>query len=220
MSGHTQQDFSLDLSSYAGKTISFFEWYNADAQPGTRIGRLHQIRIVNSSPCLPSVPSDQTWPKNGTCPLSSCGELQHYAGDPINTFSGNYSYQTSDISVAAVGQPLKFERTYNSTPVTGTVVYSRPLGYGWTHNYDIRLTFPTDPGGEANTVILKTAPGSRLRFADNGDGTYAAYPGVWGTLTQTLVTTNTHLYTVTAANQETYAFTTTGRLTQHRHPVV
>jgi hypothetical protein len=216
---HTNQEYSLSLSPYAGKTIDYFEWENADSQEGTRVGKLYYIKIINPSPCAPenSLPSDQTWTKNSSC-LTDCTQQQHFVADPINTFSGNYNYQATDFSISAVGQPLRFQRSYNSMPVTGTVVYSQPLGYGWTHNYDTRLTFPTDPGGEPATVILKAAAGSRMRFSEVSTGTYEAYPGVHAVLTRTGVTTSTYVYTVTAANQETYVFTTTGRLTKHLDP--
>ncbi len=168
-----------------------------------------QSYIVSTHP-LHTLPPEQTYAPN-ECPISACGNTsQHFVGGPINTYSGNYTYQTTDFSIAAVGQPLRFERTYNSLPVTGTVVYTRPLGYGWTHNYDINLTFGT---GE---VVLKAPHGSRMRFSDNGDGTYTAYPGVWASLTRTLTTP--YVYTVTAANQEIFVFNDTGRLTRRLDP--
>jgi hypothetical protein len=97
---------------------------------------------------------------------SACQETCRQAGQPINTSTGNYNYGTTDLSIPSVGQPLHFERTYNSMQITGTAVYSRPLGYGWTHNYEFNLTFPGDPGGEPGTVILKAPHGSRLRFTE------------------------------------------------------
>lgn len=174
--------------------------------------RLAAFRVTpqGGTACFEAVPAEQSYSPN-ECPISACGNTtQHFVGGPINTFSGNYTYQTTDFSIAVVGQPLRFERTYNSLPVTGTVVYTRPLGYGWTHNYDINLTFGT---GE---VVLKAPHGSRMRFSDNGDGTYTAYPGVWASLTRTLTTP--YVYTVTAANQETFVFNDTGRLTRHLDP--
>ncbi len=152
------------------------------------------------------------------CPFCGNETKHHFTPFPINTFSGNYNYQTTDFEIAAVGQPLRFERSYNSLPVTGTVVYSKPLGYGWTHNYDLKLAFPTDPGGEAGVVILKAPHGSRLRFGDNGNGTYIAYPGVWATMIRGGTGPSSYVYTVTAVSQETFVFTNTGRLIHHLDP--
>ncbi|MCP4367830.1 MAG: hypothetical protein GY797_06925, partial [Deltaproteobacteria bacterium] len=156
------------------------------------------------------LPPDQTLSKN-ECPICGNGERNNYIGGPINTRSGNYGYETTDMSIPTLGQPLSFERSYNSlTTLTDTVVYSRPMGYGWTHNYDINLTF------EGNTPILKAPHGSRMRFTDNGDGTYNPYPGVWANMTRTL--SLPYVYTVTAANQESFVFTQTGKLLNHIDP--
>ncbi len=146
------------------------------------------------------------------CPFCGNDERVHYVGGPINTQSGNYNYETTDLTVAAVGQPLTFERTYNSlTTMAATAVYSRPLGYGWTHNYDISLAF------EGSTVILKAPHGSRLRFQDHQNGAYSAYPGVWATLVGTGDLFG-RVYTATAANQERFVFDWLGRLTDQYDP--
>ena len=162
----------------------------------------------------PPYPSDMALSPN-ECPVCHNGETHSFPGGPINTYSGNYNYETMDLSIPTLGQPLRFERAYNSLPVTGSVVYSRPLGYGWTHNYDIRLTFPDDPGGEDSTIILKAPHGSRMRFTDQDeDGEYDPYPGVWADLERAEVTTGTFVYTVTTGNQTTFVFTDTGKLTE------
>jgi hypothetical protein len=54
------------------------------------------------------------------CPPTGCNtNANHFTNYPINTRTGNYNYQTTDLSLTAVGQPLKFECTYNSLPVGG-----------------------------------------------------------------------------------------------------
>jgi RHS repeat-associated protein len=63
--------------------------------------------------------------------------------DPVNTASGNFWQTIEDLSVAgrgapgAPGIPLDFSRTYNSqaTELNG------PMGYGWTHSYNIYLDY-------------------------------------------------------------------------------
>ncbi|MBI1881831.1 MAG: hypothetical protein HYR94_26955, partial [Chloroflexi bacterium] len=151
------------------------------------------------------VPPYATLTTNG-CPVCGNNTLkQHFVGGPINSYSGNYNYQATDLSLATVGQPLKFERSYNSLPVSGTVVYSRPLGYGWTHNYDINLSFPYQAGGEPGAIILKAPHGSRLRFTINPDGSYTPDPGVWASMTRQ-GTTLPYTYVITTANQTVYTF--------------
>ncbi|CAG0969481.1 partial Protein RhsD, partial [Anaerolineae bacterium] len=142
------------------------------------------------------------------CPLCS-DEVQGSVGDPINTYYGNFIYRATDLSLPTVGQSLRIERTYNTLFVTGTKIYTQPLGYGWIHNYNVHLTFPNDPGGEENTVILNARHGSRLRFTIEGSE-YIPDPGIQATLISTL--DDPKVYTVTAVHQETYVFTATGQL--------
>jgi RHS repeat-associated protein len=173
--------------------------------------------MINASGCIfgywdnvslrlvKALPTVQTLSPN-ECPFCGNEERQHFAGGPINTFSGNYNYETTDFAIAAVGRALHFERAYNSLPVTGTVVYTRPLGYGWTHSYDLNLSI------SGNRAELKAPHGSRLGFTQNG-GSYEADPGVWAGLVS-----GGGVYTVTAANQERYVFNAAGRLTRRLDP--
>jgi RHS repeat-associated protein len=185
---------------------------------GDRYFYVDSIRLYATSFVPDSLAFDQTLSPN-ECPFCGSAELNHFVGGPVNTNSGNYNYQATDLAVSALGQPLQFERSYNSLVsniVTNTASYSLPLGYGWTHNYDTKLIFPGDPDGESGTVILKAPHGSRMRF---NDGTYAPLPGVLATMTRTAVTANTYVYTVTARNLETFVFTNTGQIIAHLDPL-
>lgn len=159
------------------------------------------------------------------CPFCSEADKQHSVGGPINTYSGRYVYETTDISIPTLGQPLRLERIYNSQRVTNTAVYSQPLGYGWTHNYDVRLIFPDDPIGQAGTIFVKAPRGSRLRFVQRpvvigGElaFSYEPAPGIHASMTRTEIVTNTFVYTVTASNQETFVFDDSGYLATHIDP--
>ena len=159
-----------------------------------------KLALGSSSP----LPTDQTLAQE--CPVCSSKEKQNTIGDPINTYSGNFNHEATDISIPTLSLPLSFERSYNSlTTLTDTIIYSQSLGYGWTHNYNLNLTLPDDPDGEADTVILKAPHGSRMRFTDNGDGTYSAAPGVWATLNRR-GSAAPYTYVITAANQTVYSF--------------
>ena len=73
------------------------------------------------------LPNDQAYSPN-ECPLGSNAETRHYVGGPIDTYSGNYNYQTSDIAIPTLGFPLKFERTYNSHTITNTATGVYTIG--------------------------------------------------------------------------------------------
>jgi hypothetical protein len=91
-----------------------------------------------------------------------CPNPQNEEGGPVNTKSGNYIYQVSDLYLQTLAGPLSFERTYSAQTVD--TFSDDLLGYGWTHNHNRQLVFPDDPGGEANTVILRGENGSSQRF--------------------------------------------------------
>jgi hypothetical protein len=134
------------------------------------------------------------------CPVGCAEQNQDWVGGPINTRTGNYHYSQRDISIAALGGPLYFERSYNSLE---TDLYTDTLSPGWTHNYDMDLTFYGEPGGEEDTVIVKGCRGSRFRFADNDDGTFDPYPGVWATMTRTQ--SMPYTYTLTGVDNSVYS---------------
>ena len=64
--------------------------------------------------------------------------------------------------------------------MAGSICSSSPLGktrpssssYGWTHNQDIRLVFPTDPIGKAGYVLFKDQSGNMYAKMMNILGVY------------------------------------------------
>src|SRR5439155_8116761 len=50
-----------------------------------------------------------------------------FNADPVNTATGNYVFEHTDLAVAGRGQGLAFSRFYNSLDAT-----AGPLGLGWT----------------------------------------------------------------------------------------
>ena len=160
------------------------------------------------------------------CPDLSAGDKQGFTGGPINTHNGNYSYQTTDLSLPTVGTALRLERSYNSQNVFSD---TDTLGAGWTHAYAMRLEFPEPTGAPTLTLrtgdaaldrsalyyrdylVVRLPGGSRLRLADNGDGTYTGYPGSQTSLTRQEVN-GVVTYTLIAADQTARVFDATGRL--------
>ncbi len=149
------------------------------------------------------------------CP-NGCGgysEAVNNVADPINTRTGAMSYLIDDLSIPTPSGELSFQRMYSSA---ATALFTSPLGYGWTHNQDMHLVFPSDPGGLAGFVKLKDFSGNLYRFWNLGNGTYKPYSGV----TYTLIKNNTNpiTYTVMDPGQNTYTLDATGRIVSRTDP--
>jgi len=131
---------------------------------------------------------------------------QNDVGDPVNTYTGTFTYSVNDLGVSTSAGPLTFQRTYDSSKAS----FTQPLGYGWTHNHDIRLLFPTDPEGTPGFVTLRHPSGSEMRFWDIGDGTYHPYAGAAGTLVKNVGPPITYAYT--DQNSNVFVFDENGRI--------
>lgn len=96
-----------------------------------------------------------TWPPP---PAAGPGSqpTQAKEADPVSTSTGNYFLQVVDLAQPARGLPTVFARTYNSSRAR----IIGPLGPGWSHSYDPRLTVD----GSGATVEW----GDATRWADGG----------------------------------------------------
>ncbi|MCA9923643.1 MAG: VCBS repeat-containing protein [Anaerolineales bacterium] len=126
---------------------------------------------------------------------------QGWAGSGINTLTGNYSHQTSDITLPVSSGGLSFKRSYasqaiNAYPATGL------MGAGWIHNYDMQLHIGS---GE---IVLQMPDGSQIPFKDD-NGTFKGIAGV----TSSLVKVGND-YVLTSAKQTEYTFNSIGQLIQ------
>jgi RHS repeat-associated protein len=92
------------------------------------------FKVSNSSPPSPS--TNAPLPAELRCGGSPSQKPTTLgAGDLINTATGYVCHSPTDLAIPGRGVPLNFARTYNSDLNT----YSGPLGYGWTHNYNMRI---------------------------------------------------------------------------------
>ncbi|MCP4428303.1 MAG: PKD domain-containing protein, partial [Chloroflexi bacterium] len=127
----------------------------------------------------PPVSESQQWGKENSCLV---GSYQGFDSDPVNTFSGNFTYNTLDVNIPTWGEPLQFERSYNSRDDE-----DGPLGPGWTHNYNMNLVRQTFvPLGDVEPLdymIVRMPRGSRAYFEIGDDGTtFTPLPGVRASL--------------------------------------
>jgi YD repeat-containing protein len=117
---------------------------------------------------------------------------------PVNTRSGNFWTQLTDLALQSPGPALAWTRTYASQALTDT---TGVLGYGWQHPFAARLIAPTMTGGETGKVIIISPEGNQLRYADRRNGLYQAIPGVYSTLVSV-----GSVYTQTLRDQQQWVF--------------
>ncbi|NIM96034.1 MAG: hypothetical protein GTO18_20225 [Anaerolineales bacterium] len=132
---------------------------------------------------------------------------QAYIANPINTRTGGYDFSVEDLSFSTPAGRLNFQRTYTSKT---TGLYTSLLGFGWTHNHDIRLIFPDDPEGRLGVVLFKAHAANLYEFFDKGDGTFVPYPGLNASLTR--IEGPPLTYTLVDKAQQAYTFDETGKL--------
>lgn len=124
----------------------------------------------------------------------------HTVSDPVNTATGNFAHHHDDLKIDARGLDLLFSRTYNSQDE-----YLGPLGYGWTHSYNIFLINRRD-----GSVLIKWHDGHSEVFIENVDGTYQSPTGVFSTLTDN----NQGGYNLTTKEKIIFIFSGEGQLTE------
>jgi YD repeat-containing protein len=103
----------------------------------------------------------------GSLARVSCGMLS----DPVNTGTGAFVHQETDLSLASSGVPFTWTRTYTSQDTA-----SGRFGFGWTDTYQASLD--VQPSGD---VIAKGIDGQRLVFTAEGDE-FVGAPGANATL--------------------------------------
>ncbi len=156
-------------------------------------GQIRNSWISYSSRYWWAYTTDRTLAPEGGC---LANDPQAFVAHPINSYTGNFTHQETDVSIPTRGLPLTFERSYNSLDTE-----DGPLGPGWTHSYNMQLAFDGD------MATLLAPRGSRLRFVETG-GVFAAEPGVRAALVD-----NGNSYILTQGDQIAYTFNESGSLT-------
>ena len=139
--------------------------------------------------------------------ISTVSCTQGDCGDPINTRTGVFSFASPDLSFPTSAGDLVFQRAYSSG---SAAIYADVLGYGWTHNHDARLIFPSDPSGMAGFVIFKDVLGNQYLFGIEENGDFRPGPGVLAALEKSA--SSPSIYTLTTPEQARLTFDETGKI--------
>jgi RHS repeat-associated protein len=110
-------------------------------------------------------PDEQGGPPNDAEQSTGCSQA-----DPVDCATGEFWHKFDDLAVPGRGVPLAFGRTYSST----AAAKDGPLGFGWTHGYNMSLAI--DPA--TGKVTVTQEGGAIVVFSPNGSGGYMAAPRV------------------------------------------
>lgn len=119
-----------------------------------------------------------------------------YVAEPVNTATGNYTYNYQDLRIPGRGLSLTFHRFYNSLST-----YQGPLGYGWTFNYGMNVR------EEDGNALVMVEDGRVDKYVPDGSGGYTPPKGVYDVLTKSGGT-----FTLKRKDQTRYNFNASGKL--------
>jgi RHS repeat-associated protein len=128
-------------------------------------------------------------------------------GHPVNSATGNFYEDATDLVIPGLSGSLSFTRTYNSQ-AAASAPSAGPLGYGWTFRFGDTLTVDANSG---HATVTGRA-GNTVRFYQNADGTY--YAPAW--VQATLVHNADGTYTDTLPDREVESFSSSGQLSSEK----
>ena len=118
-------------------------------------------------------PGIQDAPKGSNPAWVQCGCVSRTAGDPVNTATGFFGDDFTDLSTPGRGMALNFGRSYaesiaDPSGPNGSQAVDGPFGWGWTYSYNLSTTTDSATGN----VTVHQEDGSQVTFV-NSSGSYA-----------------------------------------------
>ena len=167
----------------------------------TEIGASHSAGL-----CGPSLMPYSVYSMCGPdCGMSTSPATQTYIYGPINVRTGVYEYSVEDLSFNTSAGEMTFSRDYTSA----TIARASTLSPGWTHNLNTRLILPTDPDGEAGSILIQLHSSNFYNFTIETDGIFTPYYGILASLEYN---TDTSTYILTDQGKNGYTFDADGKL--------
>ena len=131
---------------------------------------IDSIVQVNCYYYLLEPPDDCCKEEEGMCCLPGIPKCKGEVADPINIFSGNSKQSETDLEFNTPHEKgFKLYRSYQSRQEEDS-----PLGYGWTHNYNVTLGHLMTEETKAFEIIDES--GRKHYYQNNSGGTI--YPGI------------------------------------------
>jgi RHS repeat-associated protein len=149
---------------------------------------------------IPAPPGTQSI---GTCDGSGthAQSASACAAEPVNTLTGAYTTQVTDLQLPGIGVPFAWTRSYTSSDTT-----SGRLGPGWTDSYAASLAI--QPNGD---VILHGDEGQQVYYTLQPDGSFTGARGA-----QSVLSAEGGGYKLVRRDQVVYLFDAQGHLTSEK----
>jgi RHS repeat-associated protein len=187
--------FSDISSDYTSGVVNF----SGGLAPGHAAYFSLEESLTGATLQIGSGQSDVTSSEQGV-PNPSEHQTTCSVGQPVNCATGEFWHTFSDLTIPGRGAPLDFNRTYTSR----NAAVDGPLGFGWTHSYNMSLAVDG-----AGNVTIRQENGATVTFAPNGVGGYTAPTRVLATL----VHNGDGTFTFNRkTNQVSYGFSAAGQL--------
>lgn len=195
--GETFYTPPIPITAPQGVGVYYSYWGMENAQ-GQRFGGPIWviINVVKAKTAGAGLGGQNTGRQSGDSPSSRSG----YGGDPVNTATGNFNYEQTDLHVPGRRMDFDFSRSYNSQDTR-----RGPLGNGWTHSFNIYLDHISDA-----SATINYSDGKAIEYDKDPDtGIFRArYPGFY----EILVRNADNTWTLQKTNQRTYRFSAPGKL--------
>ncbi len=121
-------------------------------------------------------PYPRTPPPPQNSPEDHCQAVgQNSPGSPVHLKTGNYFYSNQDLLIPGRGFSLQIIRDYDSQNE-----HEGPFGYGWSFQLLMELLRVAEV--DEKYAIVRRGDGVRLKFKDNGDGTFTPPAGRYDAL--------------------------------------
>ena len=131
------------------------------------------------------------------------GDGRSLIAEPVHAGLGNYVTSKPLFSFPGRLLPFTFSANYNSLDT----IYNGPLGFGWTHTYNVVLTLPTPPSTD---VTIKWGDGHEETFHGDGSGNFTPINCTDAAVTLTMPDASHYLATL--YDKTAYQFDSGGRL--------
>ena len=201
--------FTSDLGSWTNTTgsnapVGIQMWADPQAGPGWgSISWSVQVEITGGTPgttCQEINRSELNGPNEALgqqCP--SCHGSTDYS---VDSLTGNEHWTLPGARLNSRGPGVDFRLAHNSS----TAATNGPIGYGWSHSYDMSLG-----SGDFGTKVVTQETGATVPFVQVGEGSSVTWVAP-GKFDATLVQNADGTWLFTRHRREFFTFDATGRL--------